>query len=134
VTRPQAARGCLAAALEEGLLRASPAAGIRVVEHVDDDADERARAVSRDELAAFLLACPTRWSLFFRVLAATGLRIAEAIVLQTPRTGQPDLTRLTAAGTRAKPNLHAACLRRRRRLDEDALGHLESELARRRTL
>jgi integrase len=38
--------------------------------------------MSRDELALLLELLPDRWRLFFWFLAATGLRISEAIALQ----------------------------------------------------
>lgn len=83
-------RRCLATAMFEGLIRANPCAGVRVgsrpVDHDqaidEDEEDGKARALSRVELAAFLLVVPARHRLLFRVLASTGLRISEAIALE----------------------------------------------------
>jgi integrase len=44
--------------------------------------DDEAKAMSRDELAEMLALVPAQWHLFFWFLAATGVRISEAIALQ----------------------------------------------------
>lgn len=41
-----------------------------------------AKAMSRDELAEMLALVPEQWHLFFWFVAATGVRISEAIALQ----------------------------------------------------
>jgi integrase len=43
---------------------------------------ERGRVMTRDQLSRLLAEIPDEWQLFFRVLAATGLRISEAIALR----------------------------------------------------
>jgi integrase len=48
---------------------------------VRDDEDEAARAMTRAQLDKFLDKVDSRWHPFFSLLAATGLRISEAIAL-----------------------------------------------------
>jgi integrase len=48
----------------------------------DDPAPGKARALTRDQLAAFVLVVDPRWRLFFELLAATGLHVSEAIPLR----------------------------------------------------
>jgi integrase len=48
----------------------------------EDSEDEEVHAMSREELATFLDLCPEQWLVFFWFLAATGLRISEAVALQ----------------------------------------------------
>jgi integrase len=48
----------------------------------DDPAPGRARALTREQLAAFLLVVDPRWRVLFELLAATGLRISEAVALR----------------------------------------------------
>jgi integrase len=43
---------------------------------------KQAKAMSRDELAEMLALVPDQWRLFFWFLAATGVRISEAVALQ----------------------------------------------------
>src|SRR3954452_22035637 len=74
-------RALFADAVEEGVIRSSPTAGIRVsVPNADED--EPAKAMSRAELARLLEELDDRWLLFFEFLAHTGLRISEAIELR----------------------------------------------------
>lgn len=81
-------RALFADAVEEGMLRASPAAGVRVA--LDGrstgvaDATER-RALTREELRRFLEAVAPDWRLFFELLAQTGVRIGEAVELRAGR-------------------------------------------------
>jgi integrase len=49
---------------------------------VKDMEEDEAKAMSRDELAEILALVPDQWHLFFWFLAATGVRISEAIALQ----------------------------------------------------
>ena len=70
-----------ATALEDGALRSNPTAGVRVNRRADDDDEERARALTREQLGAVLAELPDDWRLFFELLAHTGLRISEAIAL-----------------------------------------------------
>lgn len=44
--------------------------------------DEKAKALTRAELAVLMEAIPARWELFFEFLTVTGLRISEAIGLR----------------------------------------------------
>ncbi len=76
-------RALLATALEEGLIRSNPAAGLRLfVQHAGDvDVDEQVKALTEDELQVLLAKLPAEWRLFFEFLAQTGLRIGEAIEL-----------------------------------------------------
>ena len=85
-------RALFATAVEEGVIRSNPALGVRVgmangVGHSDE---EKAKALSPDELQALLAAIPEPERLFFRFLAQTGLRIGEAVPL---RVGDVDLGR-----------------------------------------
>lgn len=72
-----------ATALEDGLIIRNPIRGVRIpaplVEETPDE--ERAKALTRAELATLLSAIPEDWHLFFEFLAHTGLRISEAIGL-----------------------------------------------------
>ena len=85
----------LATAVEEGVIRHNPARDVRLpsgrdaLRQFDQDADDdddpapgKARALTRDQLAAFLLVVDPRWRLFFELLAATGLRVSEATALR----------------------------------------------------
>lgn len=75
-------RALLATAFEDGLIRANPAAGVRIAQRVADSADEeRAKAMTEDELRLLLGKLPAEWRLFFEFLAHTGLRVGEAIAL-----------------------------------------------------
>ena len=86
----------LATAVEEGVIplqpRARRAAAVRPrraaplrrgrPDDGDDPAPGKARALTREQLAAFLLVVDPRWRLLFELLAATGLRISEALALR----------------------------------------------------
>jgi integrase len=75
-------RALLADAHEDGLIRGNPAAGIRIVQRVEDDGGEpEAKALTEDELRALLAEIPDEWRVFFELLAHTGLRIGEAVAL-----------------------------------------------------
>jgi integrase len=73
-----------ATALEEGLIRSNPAAGIRLPQSRPTDVDDDGapvKAMSEPELVALLAqvaADAPEWHLFFRFLAWSGLRIGEA--------------------------------------------------------
>lgn len=82
-------RACLASAVTEGVRRDNPTIGVAlpardeqraIDEGIDDEQD--VKALSTDELATFMLVCPERWRTFFRLLAATGLRVSEAFALR----------------------------------------------------
>jgi integrase len=71
-------------AVEDGLLRSNPVRGVRIpaptTVEVDDD---RAKALTREELRRFFAALPDDdWCLFFEFLVHTGLRISEAVGLR----------------------------------------------------
>ena len=85
----------LATAVEEGATASNPARDVRLpsgrdaLRRFDEDADDgddpapgRARALTQEQLDAFLLVVDTRWRVFFELLAATGLRVSEAIALR----------------------------------------------------
>jgi integrase len=77
-------RALFATAVEEGLIRSNPAAGIRLPagpERPEQD-EEHAKALSEDELRALLDAADEPWRLLFAFLAQTGLRISEAVPLR----------------------------------------------------
>lgn len=96
-------RSCLATALREGLIGNNPASGVPLPVRSEPDTEEKAKAMTRAELAAFLACTPPRWSLFFRTLAATGMRWGEITALQW---GDLDLDGL-------KPCLHVRRARAR---------------------
>jgi integrase len=71
-----------ATAVDDGLVRSNPVSGVRIPAAVSDEPeDDRAKALTRGELAVLLAALPAKWRLFFEFLAHTGLRISEAIGL-----------------------------------------------------
>jgi integrase len=76
-------RALFADAVEEGLLRHNPAAGIRLPRAAAEAADGEpaAKALTDAELARLLAAAAPEWQLLFRFLADTGLRIGEALAL-----------------------------------------------------
>lgn len=76
------ARALFATAVEDGLIRSNPAAGLRLfVQTTTHDVDD-VKALSEPELVALLDALPSEWRLFFEFLAQTGLRIGEAIEIR----------------------------------------------------
>ncbi len=85
-------RSCLRSAMAEGLIRHNPTHGValpardehkRISEGTDDMEDHQdVRALSTEQLAALLLVAPARHRLLFEVLAATGVRISEALALR----------------------------------------------------
>jgi integrase len=74
-------RAALATAKREGLIRHNPAQGLAMPSR-EQLPDEEVKVFSRDQLAAILAMAPERHSPLFGLLAATGLRISEAIALQ----------------------------------------------------
>lgn len=75
---------CLATAVKEGLIRANPARDAdlpnrQTADHVEH---QEVRPMNEQELAVLLALIPAKHRVFFRLLAATGLRISEAIALQ----------------------------------------------------
>lgn len=70
-------------AIEDELVRHNPAKGVRIPAPLTEEAeaDERAKALTRHDLAALLAEMSPEWRLFFEFLTHTGLRISEAIGL-----------------------------------------------------
>ena len=77
-------RACLATAVREGILRSNPAREVDLPHRpVVRDGDEGPlKVLSTEQLATFLRIVHPRHRLFFQLLAATGLRISEAIALR----------------------------------------------------
>jgi len=77
-------RALFADAVEEGLIRANPAAGLRLPRPTvrEDETEERTKALTEKELRALVLAAPKEWKLLVRFLAATGLRLGEALAVR----------------------------------------------------
>jgi integrase len=73
-----------ATAIEDGLVRSNPIRGVRVPAAPDDGEpeDERAKSLTRAELALLMEEIPEHWTLFFEFLTVTGLRISEAFGLR----------------------------------------------------
>ncbi len=74
-------------AVADGLIVRNPFQGVRIsaprrLEVDEDDDDQRAKALTRDELTALLAIVQPRWRPFFTLLATTGLRVSEAIGLR----------------------------------------------------
>jgi integrase len=82
-------RALLGDAMEEGLIRSNPAAGVRVsVPEGDGTGRPRARekrALTIDDLRRVAAELPPRWALLFEFLAHTGVRIAELSELRWGR-------------------------------------------------
>jgi integrase len=78
----------------------------------DDDAEGQAKALTRAELAAVLLVVHPDWRPFFRLLAATGLRVSEALAL--------DVAHLRLDGSRP-------VVRVRRAVDRDHMDRPKSD-------
>jgi integrase len=74
-------RAALATAKREGLIRHNPAQGL-AMPHREQLPEEEVKVFSRDQLTAVLTMTPQRHQPLFELLAATGLRISEAIALQ----------------------------------------------------
>jgi integrase len=74
-------KALLATAHEDGLIRWNPAAGLRSIAPArqDEEADEKVKALTPEELVRVLERAPDGWRPFFSFLAETGLRIGEAI-------------------------------------------------------
>jgi integrase len=90
-------RALMGDAMEEGMIRSNPAAGVRVSVPEGDGTrrprSEDKRAMTIDELRAVLAELPSRWRLLFEFVAHTGLRIGEVSELRWGRdvilTGRP---------------------------------------------
>ncbi len=71
-----------ATAVDDGLIRSNPAAGIRIPGGGDSGGDDQPKkALTREDLSIFLAAAQPKWRLFFQFLSHTGLRISEAVGL-----------------------------------------------------
>jgi integrase len=82
-------RALLATAVEDGLLRSNPAAGLRLAQRRPEldgqESEEQVKAMSEQELGQLLDAIEEQapaWSLCLRFLAWSGLRIGELIELR----------------------------------------------------
>jgi integrase len=78
-------RACLATARREGLIRSNPCDGVPLPHRPqieEADQPERAKALTREQLAMFLRIVPNEWRLLFEVLVATGLRWSELAALR----------------------------------------------------
>jgi integrase len=73
-----------ATALEDKLIRVNPTAGLTLSRRRKDDSgeDENVKALTEDELEAFLAAVDPAWRFFFEFLSQSGLRVREAIELR----------------------------------------------------
>jgi integrase len=71
-------------AIEDDLIRLNPAKGVRIPAPLTEEAedDERAKALTRQDLSALLAKMTPEWRLFFEFLTHSGLRISEAIGLR----------------------------------------------------
>ncbi len=82
-------KALLATAFEDGVIRVNPAANVRLpIPERDDDAAERRRALSPEQLQRVLALVRPDYRLLISFLAATGLRIGECVAL---RWGDVDL-------------------------------------------
>lgn len=76
-------KAMLATAVEEGLIRSNPSAGLRLaIARAEEPDDGHVKALTEEELGKLVEALPIGWRLFFEFLAETGLRIGEAVALR----------------------------------------------------
>jgi integrase len=77
-------KALLATAVEEGVIRSNPSAGLRLALSTGNghEDEEHVKALAEDELARLLDEIPDPWRLFYEFLAQTGLRIGEAVALR----------------------------------------------------
>ena len=73
-------KALFATALEDGLIRINPCAGMRLPGGTTPD--RHARALTEDELAAVLAETPVEWRVLVRFLSQTGLRTSEMLALR----------------------------------------------------
>jgi integrase len=73
-------KALFATALEDGLIRINPCAGMRLPGGTTPD--RHARALTEDELAALLAESPVEWRVLIRFLSQTGLRTSEMRALR----------------------------------------------------
>jgi integrase len=74
-------RALMATAVEDGVIRSNPCAGIRLSTKRADVDEEQAKALTPEEYERLLAHTPESWQLLVRVLAETGLRISELVAL-----------------------------------------------------
>jgi integrase len=74
-------KAMLATALEEGIIRSNPAAGLRLGRTVAQAPVKTVHALTEDEVVKVLAEVPEQWRLLFETLAQTGLRISELLAL-----------------------------------------------------
>jgi integrase len=74
-------KALLATAAEEGVIRANPAAGLRLGRTVATAPVKETHALNEEEIVRVLGEVPERHRLLFELLAQTGLRISEALAL-----------------------------------------------------
>ncbi len=72
-------RALFATAVEEGVIRSNPCAGLRLAGGARPD--HHARALTEDELAGLMAEVPVQWRLLVGFLAQTGLRVGEMLAL-----------------------------------------------------
>lgn len=78
---------CFTSAVDDEVRRDNPASRIvlakrdRLRDPGEDDSDANAKALTRAELRTFLSIVHSDWRVFFQLLAATGLRVSEALAL-----------------------------------------------------
>lgn len=83
-------RACLSTAVREGLIRSNPCADValpardaqRRIDDDHEDEDQDVKLPSREQLSTLLAVVHPGHRLLLRVLAATGLRISEAVALR----------------------------------------------------
>jgi integrase len=75
-------RAALSTARREGLIRHNPAQGLALPHREEIAPEEKIKVFSREQLAAVLAMAPEPHGPLLELLAATGLRISEAIALQ----------------------------------------------------
>jgi integrase len=85
-----------ATAVDDGLLRSNPIAGVRIPAPLDleEDEDPQIKAMTREQLGVILFALPAKWQLFFELLTHSGLRIGEAVGLRWEHVDLGDSPRL----------------------------------------
>lgn len=88
-------------AIEDEIISVNPVIGVKIPApqkaSAEDEDDERGKALTREELAAFLAVVDPDWRMFFEFLTVTGLRIGEAIGLRWKNvvlTGDPPRVRV----------------------------------------
>ena len=76
-------RACLATAVEDGLIRSNPAAGVRIPRSSKPEPEqEQAKALTDEELRKLLAKVAPQHRLLVEFLAHTGMRISELIALR----------------------------------------------------